>query len=491
MSSSISLVGVVKGTPPTSRPLEIPGEVDMLEVRQDLTENISISWLRSCFRGKLLYALENQGASALRHRALIRAAHTYDMVRLDAAYDLCSEVLAAVPPEKRLISWKGPTGDLDHLRSVFRRISSVPARLYSMIAEGWGIQDGAKPLMLLKELARTDLTAICGGKGGFWTRILAPYFGAPLIVGKLDDSQVDSSGEASVRQLLEDYGMPTLRPIREVYGIVGNRVFQSSSPRLHNAGYRSLNHPALFLPFHVENFGDFWREVIQTSALETLNLAVKGFTIVSPYKEAAFAAALLRSPMASKAEASNIFIRRNGSWEAHTTDPESIGWVNFARPLKAAVIGCGGAGRAIAAALRQAGAQVTLVNRGRERGELAVRLLGLPFISLCDFQPAGFSLLVNATPVGRDDNCMPFDVDSVHASTTVVDLAYGPRPTPLVEGILGRGGRVIDGYDVLIHQVRKQFLLMTGHEMPAMIGYRPSSPACLRSRAKPRVAVYC
>ena len=94
--------------------------------------------------------------------------------------------------------------------------------------------------------------------------------------------------------------------------------------------------------------------------LEPLGLAIKGLTIVSPHKEAAFAVAASRSPMACKAGASNIFLPRGGSWEAHTTDTESVAGVMQKAstppvPIKAAVIGCGGAGRAIAAALQHAG----------------------------------------------------------------------------------------------------------------------------------------
>jgi 3-dehydroquinate dehydratase / shikimate dehydrogenase len=476
MASATSLVGVLAGPPSVDTLQEIPDTVSMLEVREDLTQRISVSWLRNRFSGKVLYTLPNhRQSSTSRHRALIGAAREYDMVGLNADCDLSPEVLGAIPAPKRVICWKGPSGDMAYLRSVLQRISSVPARMYSMIIEDSDIKDGAKPLLLLKEAGRNDLTAICEGKAGFWSRVLAPYFGAPLVFGRLDHNPMNESGEPSIQQLIEDYGFPALPPVRELYGIVGNRVFQSPSPRLHNAGYRSLHHPALFLPFHVESFEDFWCEIIEASALEPLELGIKGLTIVSPYKEAAFAAAVLRSPMACRAGASNVFVSRNGSWEAHTTDPESIARIaknghRPTEPLKAAVIGCGGAGRAIAAALQLAGAHVTLVNRGRERGELAVRLLGLPFVPLSDFQAKGFSLLVNATPVGRDDDCIPFEIDTLGTGTIVVDLAYGARPTPLVAGMVARGGAVVDGYDVLLNQVRKQFLMMIGREMPATIG---------------------
>src|SRR5271169_1014736 len=461
--------------------LEIPHAVTLLEVRGNLTENIPVGWLRRRFSGQLLYSLPSSasdgrfaGLLSTRHRVLIQAAREYDMVGMDADCDLSGEMLAAIPAEKRVICWKGPCCDEASLRSVFERISAVPARMYCMVVKGSCTKDAAQPLLLLKELGRRDLTAVCDGKAGLWSRILAPHFGAPVVFGRLDHNQIDDSGEPSVYQLIEDYGFPVLHPVRELYGIVGNRVFQSLSPRLHNSGYSSLHHPALFLPFHVDDFEDFWREIIESSLLDTLGLPIKGLTIVSPHKEAAFSIAASRSPMACRAGASNIVVRRNGTWEAHTTDTESIATVaeKGNKPpgsFEAAVIGCGGAGRAIAAALQKAGAHVSLVNRSKERGDLAVRLLGLPFIALSDFQSSPFTLLVNATPVGRDDDSVPFDIETLSPGTLVIDLVYRAQPTSLAAGVIARGGTIIDGYDVLLNQVRKQFHMMTGWQLPSTI----------------------
>ena len=49
---------------------------------------------------------------------------------------------------------------------------------------------------------------------------------------------------------------------KRLFGVVGNPVLHSLSPRLHNTAYRELGLPFLYLPFHVESFGDFWLEVI-------------------------------------------------------------------------------------------------------------------------------------------------------------------------------------------------------------------------------------
>jgi len=88
---------------------------------------------------------------------------------------------------------------------------------------------------------------------------------------------------------------------------------------------------------------------------------------------------------------------------------------------------------------------------------------------LSEFRANGFDLIVNATPVGKENDGFPFVIDTLTNGTMVVDLAYGSHPTPLVSAVLARGGAAIDGYDVLLTQVRRQFQLMTGLEMPAEI----------------------
>jgi 3-dehydroquinate dehydratase/shikimate dehydrogenase len=155
---------------------------------------------------------------------------------------------------------------------------------------------------------------------------------------------------------------------------------------------------------------------------------------------------------------------------AHTTDPAGV-----LRPLRArgiavasrpvAVIGCGGAGRAIAAALVESGAAVSLVNRGVERGLGVAARFGVPFIPLSEFNPEGFAVVVNATPVGREPGEVPFAIERLSPGATVVDLVYGPRPTQLVCRARGPARAVIDGREVFLVQGRRQFRLMTGRPL--------------------------
>ena len=118
---------------------------------------------------------------------------------------------------------------------------------------------------------------------------------------------------------------------------------------------------------------------------------------------------------------------------------------------------------------RSSGAGVTLINRGAERGHHAARLLSLPYISLPEFDAEGYDIVVNATPVGRDSDEVPFKLERLHDEVVVIDLVYGSRPTPLVDHTLAREQVVIDGRDVLLTQVLRQFRMMTEHEMPISV----------------------
>ncbi|HKQ51282.1 MAG TPA: hypothetical protein VJT74_02865, partial [Pyrinomonadaceae bacterium] len=238
--------------------------------------------------------------------------------------------------------------------------------------------------------------------------------------------------------------------------------------------YRALEHPALFVPFRAESFREFWDEVVESEALKSLKLPVRGLTVTSPHKEAALLTARKVSPTSRRAESVNILVRDNGSWRADTTDPEVVFMASRERGVRmrrkrAAVIGCGGAGRAIATALDQSGAGVTMVNRGPERGHYAATLLDLPYKPLQGFSARGYDLVINATPVGRDDGQSPFRVESLGRDSVVIDLVYGAQPTPLVAGALALDRVAVDGRAVLLTQVLRQFHMMTGREMSAAL----------------------
>jgi len=423
--------------------LALQPSVEFVQLRAGV---VAPEWVSQHFRGHVLY-------------------------ELNVEHDLNETLLSRIPVEQRIVSWSGEASDLAELQTRFAQLAAIPARFYKLVNKARTISEEFLPLHLLKSLGRSDTIAYADGTLGFWTRLAALHLGAPAIYGLA--SPGPNPNEPTIARLIDDYGLPEVRPVKELFAIIGNPIFHSLSPRLHNASYRATNYPALFVPLLVDSFPNFWREFVQSKQLDAFGFPINGMTVASPHKEEAFLTAKNVSSMVQQTQAANILVRNNGWWNADTTDPDVVYAASKqqnvnVREKRAAVIGCGGAGRAIAAALAESGAGVTLVNRGAKRGERAASLLGLPYKPLLEFDAEGYDIVVNATPVGRDTDEAPFKLERLNSDAVVIDLVYRSRPTPLINSTLARHQVAIDGRHVLITQVRKQFLLMTGKEMPSI-----------------------
>ena len=302
-------------TPPSPNSVELtalPDSVQWLEVRADLVGELDPDWLRDHFPGRLSYAFANDSIANNpidRHERLIAAAKRYDRVELEADRDFTPEVLSAVPQEKRLVSWHGRVNNSSELRERFDHVSSVPASLYKVVTKAERIDEEFLPLWLLKSLRRTDTVAYSLGSLGFWNRLVALQLGAPAIFGTVT---ANVPSEPTVVKLIDDYGLPNVTPVNELFAIIGNPVFHSLSPRLHNASYRAMRYGALFVPLLVDSFAEFWREFVLSKTLDALGFPINGMTVASPHKEEAIQAATSVSAMARQAEAANILVRNNG-----------------------------------------------------------------------------------------------------------------------------------------------------------------------------------
>jgi 3-dehydroquinate dehydratase/shikimate dehydrogenase len=456
---------------------KLPPEVSWLQVQADRIGNIPISWLRQHFGGKLLYTLgsgegrsTHNGDGLNRSRRLIAAAADgYDLIELDGERDTGTNVLEGIPPKQRLICWSGNAVAASELTSRFRQLSQIAARSYLLVMDARHAADGLAPLSFLKSTGRSDVTAYADGEVGRWSRVLAGCLGSPIVFVGSVGADWDSSDGLSPARMIEDFGLPALPNVNRIYGIVGASASKSLSPRLHNAAYRASAYPGLYLPFRVGSLPEFWREFVESKVFDQIGLPIQGLTVASPNKENAVELATIRNRTVLRAISANLLIRRGPAWAATTTDPIGV-LANVDRASivgkRTAVVGCGGSGRAIALALTRARAKVTLVNRCRERGEHASRLLSLPFKSLSGFSVAGYDLIINATPVGSQLDALPFAIDQLDRSAVVVDLVYASRTTALVAGARARGVRAVEGREVLLAQAERQFARMTGLPSP-------------------------
>ena len=127
----------------------------------------------------------------------------------------------------------------------------------------------------------------------------------------------------------------------------------------------------------------------------------------------------------------------------------------------ALVMGAGGAARAAAWALAQAGVEVTVWSRTPEHAVELAAGLGVDHSE----RPGPSELLVNATSVGLRPGDSLDGLPLVDAQV-VVDLVYGAEPTPVVRWAEERGARVVDGLEVLVRQGARSLAIWTGEEPP-------------------------
>lgn len=468
-------VGVALSAPPHPDGRELralQGRAEWIELRADLIGDLNPAWIRRYFSGRILYSLRSaagggvySGPADRRRDRLVAAARHYDLVDLEARHDLDPDLLRVIPEDRRRISWHSQPQDLAGLRRTFADISGVGAALYLLAPRASRLLEALPPLLLLKELDRPDVTAYATGPAGTWSRILAPWFGAPIVYGRTTES---ANGIPTVEQLFWDYGFPALPPLRRLYGIVGGPALSGSlSPRLHNAAFRALGMPALYLPFRTDSLPEFWDWMSQ-GGLSGLDLDFGGVTVAAPHKEDALRSVSPVSELAERSGSASVLHRAAGRWVGDTTN--AAGVVETLRRARVAlagrvtaVVGCGGAGRAAAAGLSSAGAHVTLVDSDADLAARSGALLDLPHVPSGQFQPEGFSLLVNATPLAGE---APFPVDRVDPGATVLDLVYRPEPTALVTALRAAGVNVIDGWNVVLVEVEHQFHLLTGRQLP-------------------------
>lgn len=243
-------------------------------------------------------------------------------------------------------------------------------------------------------------------------------------------------------------------------GVIGSPIAHSRSPQLQTHWLKTMNLPGYYIPMDVATKD--LADVIPTLPKQ----GFVGVNITIPHKEAVLDIADLVTDRATMIGAANTLIfRKDGKIHADNTD--GYGFFENLRAgaphwnpkeAPAAVLGAGGAARAVVASLLDAGVpQVFLANRTRIRAEKLADDLGHR-IKVVDWVHApnmldDANLLVNTTSlgmIGKAELRMP--LDGLRPGMIVNDLVYTPLKTKLLEEAEKAGCAVVDGLGMLLYQ---------------------------------------
>lgn len=273
-------------------------------------------------------------------------------------------------------------------------------------------------------------------------------------------------------------------------GVIGWPVGHSRSPALHGFWLAEHGIDGAYVPLAVRP------ESLRAALAGLAALGFRGANVTVPHKESALTLVDRASDMAMRIGAVNtIAIAEDGTLEGDNTD--AFGFIENLRETRpdwraatgpAVVIGAGGAARAIAVALADAGApEIRIVNRTKERAERLVQEIGPPSVAIEWHDRAAAladaALLVNATTQGMDKEA-PLDLDLARLpnGALVHDIVYVPLETPLLAAAHARGNPTVDGLGMLLHQARPGFAAWFGIEPTVTPGLRAAVLAAATQR---------
>jgi shikimate dehydrogenase len=249
-------------------------------------------------------------------------------------------------------------------------------------------------------------------------------------------------------------------------GVLGWPVRHSRSPAMHNAAYAALGLDWRYV--HLPVPPGLLAETVRALG----GSGYRGANVTIPHKEAALAAADEASAAAREIGAANtLTFRDDGTVVADNTDAGGLLDALGEPPagLRCLVLGAGGAGRAAAWALREAGAaEVWVWNRTPERARELAASLGVRALE----RPRPADLIVNATSVGlgggmdATDALAALGLAGMEPPRILADMVYGAEPTALCEWAARAGAHVVDGLEILVRQGARSFRIWTGQEPP-------------------------
>lgn len=246
----------------------------------------------------------------------------------------------------------------------------------------------------------------------------------------------------------------------QLYPVVGSPVAQVQAPLLYNPWFakNGVDAAVVALEIHPEDYA-----VALPALLRMAN--VRGAMVTIPHKVATVALLDDCSTAVRIAGACNA-VRRQADGRLYGDLFDGAGFLRATQahgfaPRGAAclVVGCGGAGAAIAAALAQAGvARLGLSDtRSGQAHALAQRLHAhfvAPRFEVCPADPQGFDLVVNATPLGMaEDDPLPLAVERLSPTTLVAEIVMKRPITALVAAARARGCRTQLGREMLDAQL--------------------------------------
>ena len=376
---------------------------------------------------------------------------------------------------------------------LYQRIEAMTAaaacRVIKIVWMARSLRDNLEAFEILMQHHKPTM-ALCMGEPGLASRVLAKKFGALLTFAALESDSGTAPGQITVQRLKSLYRWDALNGETRVYGVIGHPVSHSKSPAVHNGGFDATGYNGVYLPMPVAPGYESFKATC-ASWLAMAALDFRGASVTFPHEQN-----LLRfvresggevEPLAERIGAADtLTVGEDGSTYASNSDyaaaldavcatldcgPDDL------KGQRVAVIGAGGAARAVVAGFAQHGANITIYSPTPENASaLAASFEGAPgqvtTARLEDLRDASCQIYINCTPLGMHPHTDASPIDGNEPTkgwgpgTIVFDTICNPVYTRLLRRARVDGCVKISGVEMFVRQAAAQFRLWTEQDAP-------------------------
>ncbi len=327
------------------------------------------------------------------------------------------------------------------------------------------LEDARKIFSASKELEDQDFILTAMGPYGLCTRILANKIKSHIVYtfsseyikkNKLEKELIDPV------TLNELYNFRNIDLDTKVFGVAGSDVNLSLSPQIHNTGFQKKNLNSVYLPFSTVNT----KELLDFAH----ELKINGLSITVPFKTEIMNNINAISDDAKSVGAVNTILLQNKKWKGYNTDLDGFQQsliefldVKDLKSYKVAIIGAGGAGKAVARVINSLNGDACIFNRTAEHARNIAKQYDFKWAILDIVNTKELvkysDLIIQTTVAGMEPNIEedPLSFYTFSGKEKVFELIYRPETTKLLSRARAAGCQVCNGFKMLEYQAVYQF----------------------------------
>ncbi len=387
---------------------------DLIELRLDYWSSFNLSdiaQLRQEIALPVLFTFRKQSQggqqeiSETQRLAILKELAGLSPDYLDIEYDVPEEFIQEIHhqfPDIQLIgSYHNFTETPENLDAILTLVTHPAFALIKIATFAHELSDTLRLLLFLQKTSQQRrIIGMAMGEYGQASRILAPVVGSAFTYGSLDEATSAAPGQLTLAELTHIYRVHQLNRDTAIYALLGDPVLHSRGPLLHNAVFKQLQKNAVYVRLKVSS------QDLPTALPLLKQLPFAGFSVTMPHKESI--ASLVDSLRDEAAETGIVNTIKCESQQYIGYNTDGLAAVDLLTKkttlpqLRVLILGAGGSAQAIAYALLQRGAQISLCNRTLSRAQHFTQKWGgdcLDFQTLLTLTSLPFDVIINTLPI--------------------------------------------------------------------------------------------